>query len=81
MPNRISASAGDHSCFLTFVTMIRIDCKITHFPYTFKNCLMFRGTHPSQTHTHTKLRTSYGPLKLCLLGKKTKPLKQNHIVR
>ena len=32
MPNRISASVGDHLCFiLLFITMIRIDCKITNF--------------------------------------------------
>ena len=28
---RISAGVGDHPCFLTFITMIPIDCKITNF--------------------------------------------------
>ena len=27
MPIRISAGVGDHPCFLTFITMILIDCK------------------------------------------------------
>ena len=31
MPTRISAGVGDHPCFLTFITMIPIDCKITNF--------------------------------------------------
>ena len=31
MPVRISAGVGDHPCFLI---MIRIESKITNFPYT-----------------------------------------------
>ena len=31
MSTRISAGIGDHSCFLFFITMIPIDCKIINF--------------------------------------------------
>ena len=31
MSTRISAGVGDHPCFLNFITMIPIDCKITNF--------------------------------------------------
>ena len=31
MPTRISAGVGDPRCFL-FITVIPINCKITHFP-------------------------------------------------
>ena len=31
MPTRISADVGNHPSFLTFITMIPIDCKITNF--------------------------------------------------
>ena len=31
MPTRISAGVGDQPCFLTFITMIPIACKITNF--------------------------------------------------
>ena len=30
-PTRISAGVGDHPCFLTFMTMIPIDCRIINF--------------------------------------------------
>ena len=30
MPTRISAGLDDDPCFLTFITMITIDCKITN---------------------------------------------------
>ena len=35
MPTRISAGVGDHPCFLTFITMIPIDCKIANFSLHF----------------------------------------------
>ena len=33
-PTRISEGVGDYPCFLTFITMILIDYKISNFPYT-----------------------------------------------
>ena len=44
MPTRISAGVGDHPCFLTFIAMIPINCKITNFPHT---CLLafFKDYH------------------------------------
>jgi len=33
MPTRISAGVGDHPCFLTFITVILIDCKLLIFSY------------------------------------------------
>jgi len=33
MPTRISAGIGEHPCFLTFITMNPIDCKLLIFPY------------------------------------------------
>jgi len=31
MPTRISGGVGDHPCFLTHITMIPIDCKLTFY--------------------------------------------------
>ena len=59
MFNRISAGAGDHSCFLiSTADDPYIDCKIVNFPCTCDVCFFYnyrlecspiimRGTHPA----------------------------------
>jgi len=42
MPPRISSYVGDLRCFLTFIDMITIDCKITNFYlYTVLVCFIY----------------------------------------
>jgi len=44
MHTRISAGVGDHPCFLTFITMIPIDCKIT-------NCSLYLYLKKHMSHS------------------------------
>ena len=54
MASRISVDIGDHPCFLIFITMTHIDCKITNFSLYLFVCFL-KNTIIFSWHTPNKL--------------------------
>jgi len=62
MPTRASAGIGYHRCFLSFITMIPIDCKIINYKSNsffrlVQIALRFANSLFPITHLHTSLPT------------------------